>query len=74
VRAGDLKGLPLIMINRTDLTRRRLDHVLEAAGIPSQPVIETTFGATVCALALEGAGLGLVNAFMRRTSRRAAWS
>ena len=64
VRAGDLKGWPLIMINRTDLARRRLDQALEAAGVSSHPIIETTFGATVCALALEGAGLGLVNALI----------
>ena len=64
VRAGDLKDLPLIMINRTDLARRRIDQVLEAANIPSRPVIETNFGATVCSLALEGAGVGLVNALI----------
>ncbi len=64
VRPADLKGMPLIMINRTDLTRRRLDQALQAAGVPSHPIIETTFGATVCALAIEGVGLGLVNAFI----------
>ena len=64
VRPADLQGVPLIMINRTDLTRRRLDLALQAAGVASEPIIETTFGATVCALAIEGAGLGLVNAFI----------
>jgi DNA-binding transcriptional LysR family regulator len=64
VRAADLAGVPLIMINRTDLARRRIDQQLEAAGIPSQPVIETNAGATVCSLALEGVGVGLVNALI----------
>lgn len=64
VRADDLAGVPLIMINRTDLARRRVDHQLEAAGIDSQPVIETNAGATVCSLALEGIGIGIVNALI----------
>jgi len=31
------------------------------AGVPPQPIVETTYGITICELALEGVGVGLVN-------------
>jgi DNA-binding transcriptional LysR family regulator len=61
VRARDLAGVPLILLTRTDVTRRRLDEVLAAAEVAPRPLVETTYGATVCALALEGVGAGIVN-------------
>jgi DNA-binding transcriptional LysR family regulator len=64
VRARDLSGFPLIMLNRSDAARRRIDQVLASAGVPPQPVVETTYGVTICALALEGVGVGLVNSLI----------
>jgi DNA-binding transcriptional LysR family regulator len=61
VRARDLSGFPLVMLNRSDASRRRIDQVLAAAGVPPQPIVETTYGITICELALEGVGVGLVN-------------
>jgi DNA-binding transcriptional LysR family regulator len=61
IRARDLSGFPLVMLNRSDASRRRIDRVLAAAGVPPQPIVETTYGVTICELALEGVGVGLVN-------------
>ena len=61
VRARDLSGFPLVMLNRSDASRRRMDQVLATAGVPPQPIVETTYGDTICELALEGVGVGLVN-------------
>ncbi|MCC7486780.1 MAG: LysR family transcriptional regulator [Burkholderiales bacterium] len=61
LRARDLAGAPLFLLTRGDVTRRRLDEVLAAAEVAVEPAVETTYGATVCALALEGVGVGVVN-------------
>lgn len=61
VRAQDLSDVSLILLTRADATRRRLDEVLAAAKISLRPAVETTYGATVCALALESVGIGVVN-------------
>jgi len=64
IRPRDLDGVPLILLTRTDVTRRRLDEVLASADVAAEPAVKTTYGATVCALALEGVGVGIVNALI----------
>jgi DNA-binding transcriptional LysR family regulator len=64
VRARDLAGQALITVNRTDLTRRRLDQAMAEAGCSVQPAVEASDGAMVCALAARGVGIGLVNPFI----------
>jgi DNA-binding transcriptional LysR family regulator len=57
----DLEGVPLVALAPEDRARQRFDAVLEAAGVRSKIVVETPSSSTVCALALEGVGVGLVN-------------
>jgi DNA-binding transcriptional LysR family regulator len=44
-----------------DRARRRLDAILRAAGVMSKIIDETRSSATLCALALNGAGIGITN-------------
>jgi DNA-binding transcriptional LysR family regulator len=64
IRASDLTEQAFITVNRTDLTRRRLDQAMAEAGHSVQPAVEASDGAMVCALAARGVGIGLVNPFI----------
>ncbi|MFC4173531.1 LysR substrate-binding domain-containing protein [Microvirga sp. GCM10011540] len=57
----DLDGVPFVALAPEDRARQRFDAVLEAAGVRSKIVVETPGSSTVCALVLEGVGVGLVN-------------
>lgn len=61
IRPGDLHGVAFLALSPEDRARQRIGQVLEAAGSQPQVVVETPNSGTICALALEGAGLGLVN-------------
>ena len=58
---ANLHGVPFIALAPEDTTRRLLQVVLDAAGVRPRIVIETSFSATVCQLALDCAGVGLAN-------------
>lgn len=58
---ADLHGQRFVALAPEDRARRRLDAVLEAAGSKPKIVVETPNSATICALALEGVGIGLAN-------------
>lgn len=62
IRPADLDGIPFIALSAEDRARGRLNAVLDAAGARPNVVVETPFAATVCALALEGVGVGLAQA------------
>nr|WP_305123162.1 LysR substrate-binding domain-containing protein [Roseomonas sp. GC11] len=62
IRPADLDGLPFIALSAEDRARARFNAVLDAAGSRPNVVVETPFAATVCALALEGVGVGLAQA------------
>lgn len=57
----DLDGVDYIALSAEDRARRRLDAELLKAGSKPRLVVETIFSSTICALALEGVGVGLVN-------------
>ncbi|PZQ61428.1 MAG: LysR family transcriptional regulator [Phenylobacterium zucineum] len=61
VRPMDLDGLPFVALAPEDRARGRMMQALDAAGSKPEIVVETPASATVCALALEGVGVGLVN-------------
>jgi DNA-binding transcriptional LysR family regulator len=61
IRPADLDGEPFIALAPEDQARARIMRVFDAAGVRPAIVVETPFSATVCALALEGVGIGLVN-------------
>lgn len=61
IQAADLDGLAFVALSPDDQARARMFEVFGQAGVRPRVVVETPFAATVCALALEGVGVGLVN-------------
>lgn len=61
VRPEMLHGQPVISLAPDDTARLQFDAALAAAGARPRVVVETQFAATICQLALEGAGVGLTN-------------
>jgi DNA-binding transcriptional LysR family regulator len=61
ITATDLHNISFIALSPEDRARRRISEVLDRAGVRPHVVVETPNSATICELALEGAGLGLVN-------------
>jgi len=57
----ELHEEPFIALAPEDSARRRMNLVFEAAGSRPKVVIETPSSSTICALALEGVGVGLAN-------------
>lgn len=60
IRPPDLHNVPFIALSPEDRARARLQAALDEAGAKPQIVVETPFSQTVCALALEGVGVGMV--------------
>jgi DNA-binding transcriptional LysR family regulator len=58
---ADLDGENFVALVPEDRARRRMEAVLAAAGVRPRIVVETPNSAVVCALVLEGVGIGLVN-------------
>ncbi|MBB6562241.1 DNA-binding transcriptional LysR family regulator [Acidovorax soli] len=63
VTPEDLAGEPFIALAPEDTVRRKLDKVFESKGVRPRVVAETPNSSTVCALAMEGLGVGLVNPY-----------
>ena len=61
VRATDLDGASLIVLNAEDGSRRRLDGMLAQAGVTIRYTIETPYSNTVCQLVAAGHGVGIAN-------------
>ena len=61
IRPADLHGQNFVALAPEDRARARLEQVFEAEGVRPNVVVETSFSATVCALVLQGVGLGVVN-------------
>lgn len=58
---ADFDGVDYIALSSEDRSRRRFDAELDAVGARPRLVVETIYSATVCALVLEGVGVGIVN-------------
>lgn len=56
-----LHDVPFVALAPEDRARKRISDTLRAAGVSPNIVVETPGSATVCALVLEGVGVGLVN-------------
>lgn len=61
IQAADLHEAPFLALAPDDQARARMFQVFADAGVQPTIVVETPFSNTVCALALEGVGIGLVN-------------
>lgn len=61
VHPQHLHGEPFIALAPEDRARERMERVFEEAGAEPHIVVETPSASTICALALQGVGIGLVN-------------
>ena len=61
IHAQDLHEVPFLALAPEDQARARMFQVFAEANVRPAVVVETPFSNTVCALALEGVGIGLVN-------------
>jgi DNA-binding transcriptional LysR family regulator len=61
IRAKDLHGQALISSGRGDGLRDSIEKLFAAEGVEPVRVAETTYAITVCLLALQGVGVGLVS-------------
>ncbi len=59
--ALDLNNIPLIGLTPEDRARHRFDHAMAEAGVTPSYIVETANSSTVCALAMAGDAVGLVN-------------
>jgi DNA-binding transcriptional LysR family regulator len=61
IQPSDLHNMAFLALAPEDRARARMNEVFEAASSRPQIVVETPNSATICALALAGTGVGLVN-------------
>lgn len=61
IKPEDLNDEPFIALAPEDTVRRQLEKLFQAQGVQPKIVAETPNSGTVCALAMEGLGIGLVN-------------
>ncbi len=61
ITAEHLDDMPVISLSPDDTARKQLNRALAEAGVSPRISVETQFAASVCQLALEGAGIGLTN-------------
>lgn len=61
VDVGELSGEVLITLNADDPIAVELRRVLAECGVEPGATMETTYSATICMMALEGIGVGIVN-------------
>lgn len=60
----DLHEQPLLTLNAGDVVFRQLQRVMTAHQVEGGAMIETTYSSTICALAAEGVGIGVVNPYV----------
>lgn len=61
ITPADLDQIPFIALSAEDRARARFDAAMTEAGVRPHVIVETPYAVTVCALVLEGVGVGLVN-------------
>ena len=61
IRPADLQGRPFVALAPEDRARAQMNRVFDDASVTPDIIVETPNSATVCALALAGVGVGLVN-------------
>ncbi len=61
IRAQDLDKETIVALGPEDGFRLRLERALDQAGVNCRTLIDTSLGATVCALVAAGCGIGIVD-------------
>ncbi|MCD0503171.1 LysR substrate-binding domain-containing protein [Bordetella petrii] len=64
LHAADLVQHAFIALNPEDASRRRLEGALREQGLALNPILETPYSNSVCELALNGLGMGMVHPIM----------
>lgn len=64
IHVRDLQGQRLLTLNATDDIFLQLQRTMQEHGIEAGSTIETTYSATICSLAAQGLGIGVVNPYM----------
>jgi DNA-binding transcriptional LysR family regulator len=64
VHVRDLKQQTLLTLNADDETQLQLNAELQRHGVQAATMIETTYSATICRMAAEGCGVGIVNPYI----------
>lgn len=64
IHVRDLQGQKLLTLNANDDIFLQLQRTMQAHGIEAGSTIETTYSATICSLAAQGLGIGVVNPYM----------
>lgn len=71
LHARDLDGQRLITLNAEDELSLHLRSRLGESGAQPSATVETTYSSTICSLAAEGAGIGIVNVYAASAFRHA---
>lgn len=66
----DLRGQVLLSLNADDEISRQLQATLQRHGVEADATIETTYSATICMMAAQGTGIGIVNPYVASVFRR----
>ncbi len=61
IKPEQLAELPFLALNPEDASRRRLEAVLSKQGVSLSVLVHTPYAASVCEMALQGLGVGVVN-------------
>lgn len=64
IHVRDLRGQRLLNLNTDDEIQQQFQQVMEQHAVEASATVETTYSATICALAAEGAGIGIVNPYV----------
>lgn len=64
LRARDLRGQFLILLNADDALHLAVQRLMQRAAVEPSATIETTYSGTICTMAAEGAGIGIVNPYV----------
>lgn len=64
IHVRDLQGQKLLTLNASDDIFLQLQRTMQEHGIEAGSTIETTYSATICSLAAQGLGIGVVNPYM----------
>jgi DNA-binding transcriptional LysR family regulator len=61
IRTAQLAEVPFLALNPEDASRRRLEALLAKESLGLHVAVQTPYAASVCEMALQGLGVGVVN-------------
>jgi DNA-binding transcriptional LysR family regulator len=64
IHVRDLQGQTLLTLNADDEIHLQFQRSMEQHGVEAAATVETTYSVTICTMAAEGAGVGIVNPYV----------